>query len=253
MKKRIIIILSISIVLILGAITALAAFVFTSTITVTNTAGNIEIIEKKFISYAPDVDYDAVDEDTQQKIYPGGKADANYLEAIKARETEGVLFTQDSVICYASEKEGYNEELTPTTEVGNRNYFYLCQLGFQISFRTDIDVYIRIHFSDAWIKTKTYNGNTQEPEYMLRDQFNVDGTDSNWVYDSRTNTQNYTRLISASTTAQSYSFSIDDDYFYNAGALVNGHQSVMVQVSFTVDIIQANRAKTVWGYDPTTL
>ena len=46
MKKRIIIILSISIVLILGAITALAAFVFTSTITVTNTAGNIEIIAR---------------------------------------------------------------------------------------------------------------------------------------------------------------------------------------------------------------
>ena len=51
MKKRIIIILSISVVLILGTITALAAFVFTSTINVTNTAGNIEIIEKKFISY----------------------------------------------------------------------------------------------------------------------------------------------------------------------------------------------------------
>lgn len=253
MRKKLIIILSISTVLILGSIIALAAFVFTTTVNVTNTAGNIVILEKKFISYAPDVDYNAEDETTHEKLYPGGKADTAYLEAIKGRTTEGVLFTQDSVICYASEREGYNEELTPTTENGNRNYFYLCQLGFQISFRTDIDVYIRIHFSDAWIKTKTYNGNTQDPEYMLRDQFNIDGTDSNWVYDSRTNTQNYTQLISASTETQSYSFSIDDDYYYNAGELVNGHQSVMVQVSFTVDIIQANRAKTVWGYDPTTL
>lgn len=229
-----------------------AEFVFHQVSTVTTSLGGIQLLANKFISYAPEVDYNATDEN-DEKIYPGGKADASYLNALKVRNTDGIEFEQDSVICYASEREGYNEEIDPSNESGNRNYFYLNQLGFKVSFKTNIDVYIRIHFSDAWILTKTYNGNPQEPEYMLRDEFNIDGIDSDWKYDSSTNTQNYTKLINASSDTQSFSFNIADDYFYNVAELLNGHQSVMVQVSFSVDIIQANRAKTVWGYEPTSM
>ena len=81
----------------------------------------------------------------------------------------------------------------------------------------------------------------------------MDTTSSNWVYDAETNTQNYKQKISASSKTQQFSFDLDDDYFYTFGegdTIVNGHQSVMVQVSFTVDIIQANRAYKLWGYDP---
>ena len=114
-------------------------------------------------------------------------------------------------------------------------------------------IYIRIHFSDAWIRTKTYNGNTQDPEYIVKGHFDLDTTSSNWVYDAETNTQNYKQIISPSSKTQQFSFDLDDDYFYTFGegdTIVNGHQSVMVQVSFTVDIIQANRAYALWGYDP---
>lgn len=224
-----------------------AAFMFNQQVASTAKVGNIEIISKNFISYAPDVD------STNSTLYPGGKADSKYLDAIKQRADEGTPFVQDSVTCYATVKEGYNEELEPTTTEGNRNYFYLNQLGFNIEFKTDIDVYIRIHFSDAWIRTKTYNGNTQDPEYIVKGQFDLDTTSSNWVYDAETNTQNYKQKISASSEPLQFSFDLDDDYFYTFGegdTIVNGHQSVMVQVSFTVDIIQANRAYKLWGYDP---
>lgn len=223
-----------------------AAFMFNQQVASTAKVGNIEIISKNFISYAPDVDY------TNTTTYPGGKADDDYLDAIKERTTEGIPFVQDSVTCYATEKEGYNEEFTPTT-TGNRNYFYLNQLGFQITFKTNIDVYVRIHFSDAWIRTKTYNGNTQDPEYIIRDKFDLNAGEG-WVYDSKTNTQNYTTLVSASDKNQTFKFEIDNDYFYTDNEnMANGHKSVMVQVSFTVDIIQANRAYKLWGYEPTSL
>ena len=222
-----------------------AAFMFNQQVASTAKVGNIEIINKNFISYAPDVDY------TDTTTYPGGKADLNYLNAIKQRAAEGTPFVQDSVTCYATVKEGYNEELEPTTTEGNRNYFYLNQLGFKIEFKTDIDVYIRIHFSDAWIRTKTYNGNTQDPEYVLRDKFDIETSNNKWRYDEATNTQNYTEIIKASDATQSFEFNIADDYFYTDTEVIgNGHKSIMVQVSFTVDIIQANRAYKLWGYDP---
>jgi hypothetical protein len=223
-----------------------AAFMFNQTITTTGQVGNVRILNKSFISYAPTVDV------SDTTTYPGGKADQAYLNAIKQRAATGTEFEQASVTCYASEKEGYNEELIPTS-TGNKNFFYLNQLGFKIEFTTDIDVYIRIHFSDAWIKTKTYNGNTQDPEYVLRDQFDLEASDNKWRYDEATNTQNYTEIIKASpNTTQSFEFNIANDYFYTDNEVLgNGHKSIMVQVSFTVDIIQANRAYKLWGYDPT--
>ena len=246
MKKKKLIFLFAICLLCFSVTLVYAAFMYNQTVTTTSKVGNIEIISKNFISYAPDVDY------TDKTTYPGGKADKDYLDAIKARETEGVNFTQDSVTCYATEKEGYNEEYTPTTE-GARNYFYLNQLGFQITFKTNIDVYVRIHFSDAWIRTKTYNGNTQDPEYIIRDRFDLNAGEG-WVYDAKTNTQNYTSLVSASSNNQTFKFEIDNDYFYtDSENMANGHKSVMVQVSFTVDIIQANRAYALWGYEPIEL
>lgn len=250
MKKYRIIMISIIGVLLVAIVTVFAAFMFNQTVSSSAKVGNIHILGKNFISYAPTVDH------TDTTTYPGGKADDAYLEAIKARETAGVAFSQDSVICYASEKEGYTEEHVPTVPTDDspethRNYFYLNQLGFQVSFTADVDVYIRIHFSDAWIRTKTYNGNTQDPEFIFRDHFDVSASSEKWSYNSRTNTQDYTQLISASESVQTFSFDIDDDYFFaNTDTIVNGHQSVMVQVSFTVDIIQANRAYKLWGYEP---
>ena len=250
MKKYRIIMISIIGVLLIAIVTVFAAFMYNQTVSSTAKVGNINIISKNFISYAPTVDH------TDTTTYPGGKADAAYLTAIKQRQATGVAFAQDSVTCYASEKEGYNEELVPTGPTNDspnalRNYFYLNQLGFQVSFTTDIDVYIRIHFSDAWIRTKTFNGNTQDPEYMIRDQFNVSSSSNNWSYNSSTNTQDYTQLISASSEVQTFSFDVASNYFYtDTDTMVNGHKSVMVQVSFTVDIIQANRAYKLWGYEP---
>lgn len=246
MKKfKILMILAVCL-LIISINVVFAAFVFNQVVDSTAKVGNVHIIGKEFVSYAPNIDY------TDTTEYPGGKADSKYLTDIEGR-TEGVAFEQDSVTCYASRKEGYNEELVPTT--GNsRNYFYLNQLGFRVSFTTDIDVCVRIHFNDAWIRTKTYNGNTQEPECVLRDNFDIEANDDSenkWIYNAETNTQNYTEIIKASSEPQTFEFNIADDYFYTDNEVIgNGHKSIMVQVSFRVEIVQANRAYKLWGYDP---
>lgn len=230
-----------------------AAFIFNQTVNTTSKLGNIDITGTGFISYAPDVDV------TDTTTYPGGKADEEYLKAIKKRrqdaegKDDGISFTQDSVVCYATVKEGYNEEEVITNTDGDHNYFYLNQLGFEIKFKTDVAAFVRIHFSDAWIRTKTYNGNVQDPEFIMRDHFDLSSEDNNWVYDSKTNTQNYVELIEASDEEQSFTFVVDPTYYYPSVSLSGGHQSIMVQVSFTVDVIQANRAYKLWGYNPTEL
>ena len=254
MKKFKILMIVFGFSLIAAMITVFAAFMFNQTITNSAKVGNIHIVNQQFISYAPTVDH------TDSTTYPGGKADPNYLEDIKAR-TSGVAFTASSVTCYATEKEGYSEEEVATST----DYFYLNQLGFNISFYTDIDVYVRIKFQDAWIRIKTYNGVPLDPEYIIKGQFNVPtAAGSGWVFHNESNSYNYvgtnnsTAIISPSTVDNPFNatFNLDSSYFYEIPEeqqISNGHMAVLVQVSFSIEVIQANRAYKLWGYDPSDL
>ena len=244
MSKRKILIVCLICILCLSITTVFAAFMFNQTVTNNATVGNIHLTNKKFISYAPTVD---------PTDYPGGKADDNYLAAIEARNTSNpTLFEADTTTCYATRREGYSEEEIPQSN----NYMYLNQLGFQFSFYADIPVYVRIRFDDAWIKIKTYNGNSLDPEYIKQGAFNVPTTDQNWVYHEESNTYNYKLIIKDSTVDNQFSgsFNLVDDYFYNnTETITNGHIAVLVQVAFSVEVIQANRAYKLWGYKPENL
>ena len=69
MKKKKLIFLFAICLLCFSVTLVYAAFMYNQTVTTTSKVGNIEIISKNFISYAPDIDY------TDKTTYPGGKAD----------------------------------------------------------------------------------------------------------------------------------------------------------------------------------
>ena len=243
MSKRKILIISTICILCLSIGIIYAAFMFNQVISNNANVGNIHLLNQKFISYAPTVN---------PASYPGGKASQEYLDDIKTRAETGTDFAADSVTCYATEREGYSEEEVPQ----NNNYMYLNQLGFEFSLYADVPVYVRIRFDDAWIKIKTYNGNQLDPEYILKGRFDIPTNDINWVFDEQSNTYNYKLMVKDTTENNPFSgtFELDDDYFYTTDeTLTNGHFAVLVQVAFSVEVIQANRAYKLWGYDPSTL
>ena len=243
MSKRKILIISTICILCLSIGIVFAAFMFNQVVSSNADVGNIHLLNQKFISYAP-TNIDPTD-------YNGGKASQDYLDDIKERST-ATDFAADSVICYATEREGYSEEEVPQ----NNNYMYLNQLGFEFSLYADVPVYVRIRFDDAWIRIKTYNGNSLDPEYILKGRFDIPTDDTNWVFDEQSNTYNYKVMVKDTTEDSPFSgtFNLDDDYFYTSDeTLTNGHLAVLVQVAFSVEVIQANRAYKLWGYDPSTL
>ena len=50
-------------------------------------------------------------------------------------------------------------------------------------------------------------------------------------------------------TAQEYIFNVNEGYFYHDTSAQAASKVTTVQVSFTVDIVQANRAEALWGVD----
>ncbi len=78
-------------------------------------------------------------------------------------------------------------------------------------------------------------------------------TGEDWYYDAATNCSYYKSVIPASTDAHNFSFDINSTYFYSADTTHAYREAIKVQVSYSVEIVQANRAETIWGIDPSTL
>lgn len=262
-KRKLIIIYTLtSLVFVLSIMAVFGAFLFNEKVTVTANLGDITTIEKGFVTYAPG--YNSTTQTFDGLSRTNYNSDEAYLEALKARVTTPNVINSNSILCYATEKEAYSEE--------RQNCFYLNQLGLRFDIASSIDVFVRIHFGDAWILEKTVSGNTQDPQYIRKAEVNESypfmtaSGDTDWYYDVQTNSLYYKHVIdseeeTAATDAannyiHSFSFNVDEDYFYEFGQddeVINGHQAILVEVSFTVDVVQANRAYKIWGVDPLTI
>ena len=310
MKKKLIIAISIASFVLLLGVTVFAAFVFNSRVTGTANLGDIEIIEEKLVSYAPDVEktsYSTNDdylaalkgrnykkvtvtsetfanypylytiEATAVSSYAGGTTYYLYdgvegtytvtavlidqatftniytLSSTRARsytantdyyEMQYEEINSNAIECYATEKHGYAEE---TTDI------YLNQVGFKFKFKATVDCYVRIKFNHAWASIKTYNGVSNDPYYDTKkltnstSPFNV--TDSDWSYDLQTDYSYKKTKFTKNNENQSYLFNIDSSYFATPSSLTNGHEAIKIQLSYAVDIVQANRAYAIWGSD----
>ena len=137
------------------------------------------------------------------------------------------------------------------------NYIYLNQIGFHFEIQTNIDCYVRIKFRDAWISSKLYRGSstpivkyTSKKTISGRSPFYVDN--QAWYYDTNDNVAYLKTCISKRDLAYSYSFTVNPSYFY-IPPTASFTERMIVQVSYSLEVIQANRAKAVWGKDPSTL
>lgn len=221
---------------------------------------NSEIeLKKCFLSYAPgEVTYD---EESGKYSYVGPSKnefedDEIYLDALKKQTNIPSEINGDSIICYATEKNGYLEE--------RDDYFYLNQLGFELDVATSVDIYVRINIQDSWLLEKIINGKITE-SYIQKNQLVTNpfvSSDTNdWYYDEDTNYIYYRYLIDSKEKIDAIDtagkhvhylcYKINPDYFYSNSDTMeeDEHQSVIVQIAFTVEIVQANRASALWGID----
>lgn len=271
MSKRKLIILPIicSLIFIISIMAIFGAFLFEETVTVTNNLGSITTINKGFVTYAPGT----VTNNSYTGINRGSMTTDAFIDALKERATTPKNIDTSSIVCYATEKIASGEE--------DNNMFYLNQLGFRFDVAASIDIFVRIHFEDAWILQKTIGSTTLPQQYIRKaalDEsypFQSAEGDTDWYFDANTNSVYYKHVIDSSEeTSQreiigtdasnnpiygnyihSFSYDVNSDYFYinPDKAVINGHQAVLVEVSFAIEVVQANRAYAIWGVDPLTI
>ena len=166
--------------------------------------------------------------------------------------TSVVATTNDTITCYASEREVNDSRIDYTVP-------YLNQIGLKFEFTTKIPVYVRIHIQDAWISTQFLSSKSERTRYIPKAQisgaspFSV--SKSEWYYDKDTNIA-YLKTMFEPTkdsngdyVSQEYTFDVNEGYFYYDTSTQARQKHTTVQVSFTVDIVQANRAEALWNVD----
>ncbi len=184
-----------------------------------------------------------------------------------------ILDTKNSTYSTIYEKDNAgNTTTTPATKVtcratndvveGEENNIYLNQLGIKIDITTEIECYVRINIEDAWIRTREYATNT-ETKYIPKDQIDGDSpfkqSGSDYYYDSATNIIYLKTVIKpvlnedGSFGTASLIFNVNEGYFYTAENQVVYQDYIKVELTYHVDIVQANRVQAVWGLDPSNL
>ena len=170
-----------------------------------------------------------------------------------------VLDASSALTCSASEGKYYTED--ERANLASNHHPYLSQIGLHFEFRADMAVYVRIHIRDAWEKIKEYSTSSRET-YTIKDQISGQSpfavNDSDWYYDEGTNCvylrEMYTpEYVDGVLQSRAYTFPVNEAYFYQVALSTAYTEFVNVQVSFTVDIVQANRAKALWKIDPSKI
>lgn len=228
MKKRKLILIIGSLVLISTMVVTFAAFIFHRAVAGSATTGTIIADEMYFVVYSEN--------------------DSNNVVEISAK---GKSFN-----FYATKKQGWS---------GETDDYQLNQLEIKFTYKTTIDVYVRVHIQDAWISTKTYTNGIVNTSYIEKDKIK-DGSEENspfkpdssdWIYDEMTNCIYYKQKVSltetnGTTTTKlaekevTQNFRLNSTYFYKTENSTSYREHVIVQVSYYVDIVQANRAEKKW-------
>jgi len=167
-----------------------------------------------------------------------------------ASTTAEVTATDGAITCSATSKKSDDDNI------------YLNQLGLEFTFQVEIPVYVRIHIQDSWKRTRNY-ASSSTTKYILKDQ--VEGAspftvvDDSWYFDESTNyvyLKNMyipTQDSEGNYNSATFRFNVNEAYFYTGLTTSVYTEYIDVEVSFTVDIIQANRAEVLWGLDPSTI
>ncbi len=159
--------------------------------------------------------------------------------------------SENNIECFASFRNKDDQRI-------NYDLPYLNQLGLGFEFTVKIPVYIRIHIQDAWISTQFLSSRSERVRYVSKDKisgsspFSVQNPD--WYYDASQNIVYYKHMFMPNETngvfaSQEFTFNVNEGYIYYDKSAQANQKITTVQVSFTIDIVQANRAEKLWGVD----
>jgi len=228
MKKKILIICSI-VVAVLSIVSVYAAYSYSKSIDGDATTGEVEVISKHFLFY------DIVN-DVRSNTPMEFDVNQNVID-----EENGINISQGKITSYASKKLGYSDDLP---------YTHLNQLGIKAVFKAEVDVYVRLRVQDAWKSRKIYkNGNISTNSIVKGNAISTAlSSDENWKYDAITGYIYYKTMVESSSDEITIEFDFPSDYYYPVGT-ASYRESVIVDLSFKVDIVQAHRASSKWGFD----
>ena len=137
------------------------------------------------------------------------------------------------------------------------SYMYFNQLGFDFSIKTKVDCYVRIKFRDAWVSSKLYRGSST-PNERYTPKIQISGrspfyvNDEDWYFDTQNNIAYYKGIMRSQENSYDFSFDLDSTYFYESDATTYTERMI-IQVSYSLEVIQANRIKAVWGISPSDI
>ena len=257
MKKKKLIIMIGTFILLCSSLIALAAFVFSRTINGDAKSGKITNLNKYYSSiiYTPYEENDAIDYTNayilDSNLYQKIDSSTDTTNKIVYKKTEDkFLSTEDKdegnikienevIKCYATEKRGYSDELP---------YLYLNQLGISIEFNNEIETYVRIHIEDTWTSRKVYKDGTITSTYVTKDSkiYECFKNDENWKFDSNTGYIYLKKPTSVGKNSYNFNFDANGTYFYQVSQ-ASYRESVIIGLSFKVEIVQKNRAYKIWN------
>lgn len=228
MKKKILIICSV-LITIISIVSVYAAYSYSKNIDGTANSGDVEIISKKFLFY-----------DEVQGVRSTTPEEYDVHQDV-VNEEKGISISNGIMTSYASKKLGYSDDLA---------YAHLNQFGIKATFKTDIAVYVRLRVQDEWISRKIYkNGNINTSSIIKGDAISSAlSSDTNWKYDSISGYIYYKTMVNPSNDEITIEFDFPSNYYYQVGT-ASYRESVIVDLSFNVDIVQANRASSIWDFD----
>ena len=163
-------------------------------------------------------------------------------------QPSSLTVTGNTANCYASIRNKNDSRI-------NYESPYLNQLGLGFEFTVKIPVYVRIHIQDAWISTQFLSSRSERVRYISKDKISGSSpfsvTDSDWYYDVDNNIAYYKNMFmpvmsGENFLSQQFVFNVNEGYYYYDKSAQAASKITTVQVSFTIDIVQANRAEELW-------
>ena len=176
----------------------------------------------------------------------------------------------DKIEAYASVRNKYYQKIY---DAGGYGMPYLGQIALQFEITPEIPVYVRIHIQDQWESERFTTDSESTKTIISKDK--VDGkspfavADPNWCYDESKNIAYLKTVVTPSKYVSTdtiptgkavgdyksitNTFDVSKGYFYNDTSSQARSTITKVKVSFTIDVVQANRVEALWGIDPTSL
>lgn len=157
-------------------------------------------------------------------------------------------FVDNTLTCYASKIRSYD----------TLGYVEFSKLKSTINYNSNINTKIRIKIQDVWISNKVYSTGREINNIIAKQQVDEDSQNTiipftfsaDWEYDLSSGYAYYKKTVKKGSSISLdfiENYNASNAYYYPSISGSGFHETILVQLSFKIDIVQANRAYSVWG------